>query len=67
MIVPYERALGERFLAGLPDSARVYGLPTMEGRVPTFLVNLDGVPARSVAASSPSAGSASGPTTRGTR
>jgi cysteine desulfurase family protein (TIGR01976 family) len=50
VIVPYERALGERFLAALPDAARVYGLQTMEGRVPTFLVNLDGVPAPQVAA-----------------
>jgi cysteine desulfurase family protein (TIGR01976 family) len=50
VIVPYERALGERFLAALPDTARVYGLQTMEGRVPTFLVNLDGVPAPQVAA-----------------
>src|SRR4051794_17205786 len=49
VIVPYERALGARFLAALPDAARVYGLPTMEGRVPTFLVNLDGVPAPQVA------------------
>jgi cysteine desulfurase family protein (TIGR01976 family) len=49
VIVPYERALGERFLAGLPDTARVYGLQTMDGRVPTFLVNLDGVPAPKVA------------------
>jgi cysteine desulfurase family protein (TIGR01976 family) len=48
-IVPYERALGERFLAALPDTARVYGLQTMEGRVPTFLINLDGVPAPQVA------------------
>src|SRR3954469_1748224 len=48
-IVPYERALGERFLAALPETARVYGLQTMEGRVPTFLVNLDGVPAPHVA------------------
>jgi cysteine desulfurase family protein (TIGR01976 family) len=48
-IVPYERALSERFLAALPESARVYGLQTMEGRVPTFLVNLDGVPAPQVA------------------
>ena len=46
---PYERELGERFLAGLPDSVTVYGLPTMRGRVPTFLVNVDGVPARDVA------------------
>jgi selenocysteine lyase/cysteine desulfurase len=49
VIVPFERALGERFLAALPDTARVYGLQTMEGRVPTFLVNLDGVPAQQVA------------------
>jgi cysteine desulfurase family protein (TIGR01976 family) len=48
-IVPYERALGQRFLDALPDTARVYGLPTMDGRVPTFLVNLDGVPAPQVA------------------
>jgi selenocysteine lyase/cysteine desulfurase len=47
-IVPYERALGERFLDSLPDSVTVYGLPTMEGRVPTFLVNVDGVPAAEV-------------------
>jgi cysteine desulfurase family protein (TIGR01976 family) len=44
----YERALGERFLAGLTDAATVYGLPTMEGRVPTFLLNLEGTPARDV-------------------
>jgi cysteine desulfurase family protein (TIGR01976 family) len=49
-IVPYERALGERFLAGLSDAVSVYGLPTMEGRVPTFLVNVEGVPAAEVAA-----------------
>ncbi|HEX6023693.1 MAG TPA: cysteine desulfurase-like protein, partial [Solirubrobacter sp.] len=49
VIVPYERALGERFLAALPDTARVYGLQTMEGRVPTFLINLEGVPAPQVA------------------
>ena len=44
----YERSLGERFLAGLTDAATVYGLPTMEGRVPTFLLNLEGIPARDV-------------------
>jgi cysteine desulfurase family protein (TIGR01976 family) len=48
-IVPYERALGERFLAALPDPVRVYGLQEMEGRVPTFLVNVEGVPAGQVA------------------
>ena len=48
-IVPYEHELAERFLAGLPDSVVVYGLPGMDGRVPTFLVNVDGVPAADVA------------------
>jgi cysteine desulfurase family protein (TIGR01976 family) len=47
-ISSYERSLGERFLAGLTDAATVYGLPTMEGRVPTFLLNLEGIPARDV-------------------
>jgi selenocysteine lyase/cysteine desulfurase len=49
-IVPYERSLGEHFLATLPDAVTVYGLPTMEGRVPTFLVNVEGVAAADVAA-----------------
>ena len=48
-IVPYERGLGERFLDTLPDSVTVYGLPTLEGRVPTFLVNVKGAPAAEVA------------------
>jgi cysteine desulfurase family protein (TIGR01976 family) len=48
-IVPYERDLGERFLNGISDAVTVYGLPTMKGRVPTFLVNVDGVPAADVA------------------
>lgn len=49
-IVPWERALAERFLAGLSDAVTVYGLPGMEGRVPTFLINVSGVPAAEVAA-----------------
>jgi cysteine desulfurase family protein (TIGR01976 family) len=49
-IIPYERALGERFMSGISDAVTVYGLPTMEGRVPTFLVNVEGVPAADVAA-----------------
>jgi cysteine desulfurase family protein (TIGR01976 family) len=48
-IVPYERSLGERFLETLPDSVTVYGLPTLDGRVPTFLVNVEGAPAAEVA------------------
>jgi cysteine desulfurase family protein (TIGR01976 family) len=45
----YERGLGQRFLGALPDSVTVYGLQTMEGRVPTFLLNVDGVEAAAVA------------------
>jgi cysteine desulfurase family protein (TIGR01976 family) len=48
-IKAYERELGKRFLDALPDSVTVYGLQTMEGRVPTFLLNVDGVPAAEVA------------------
>ncbi|HET9893534.1 MAG TPA: cysteine desulfurase-like protein [Streptosporangiaceae bacterium] len=43
-IAAWERQLGERLLAGLPPSARLYGLGTMAGRVPTFLINFPGVP-----------------------
>ncbi len=48
-IVPYERSLGERFLSGISDAIDVYGLPGMEGRVPTFLINVAGAPAGEVA------------------
>jgi cysteine desulfurase family protein (TIGR01976 family) len=34
----HERTLGEQLLAGVPDSLRLHGLPTMDGRVPTFAV-----------------------------
>ena len=33
-----EHALGQQFLDGLPDGWRLYGAPTMEGRVPTFAI-----------------------------
>jgi cysteine desulfurase family protein (TIGR01976 family) len=49
-IVPYERELGERFVAGISDAVTIYGLPSMTGRVPTFVVNVEGVPAAQVAA-----------------
>jgi selenocysteine lyase/cysteine desulfurase len=49
-IVPYERTLGQRFLDGISDAVTVYGLPGMAGRVPTFLVNVEGVAAPDVAA-----------------
>ena len=38
----HERSLGERFLGGLPSGVTLYGLPTMEGRVPTFAFNVAG-------------------------
>jgi len=42
-IVGYERDLGERFLRGLPARCRLYGLPAMDGRVPTFALTIEGV------------------------
>jgi cysteine desulfurase family protein (TIGR01976 family) len=39
-ITAHERELGQRFLDGLPSDVRLYGLPTMEGRVPTFAITL---------------------------
>jgi cysteine desulfurase family protein (TIGR01976 family) len=39
----HEHGLGERFLAGLPDNVELYGLPTLDGRVPTFCFNVAGV------------------------
>ena len=48
-IVTHERALGRRFLDGLPDRCTLYGLETMACRVPTFAFRVDGVPSRTVA------------------
>ena len=39
----HERALGERFLGSLPDRCMVYGLRSMDGRVPTFAFTVDGI------------------------
>jgi cysteine desulfurase family protein (TIGR01976 family) len=39
----HERELGEKLLAGLPDEIRLYGRPTMEGRVATFAVTVPGM------------------------
>ena len=38
----HESALGARFLASLPEQIDLYGLRTMEGRVPTFCFNVPG-------------------------
>jgi len=49
-IQAHERALGERFLAGLPSHVALYGLPAMEGRVPTFAFTIPGLSPAEVAA-----------------
>jgi cysteine desulfurase family protein (TIGR01976 family) len=46
-----ERALGQRFLDGLPHGVTLHGLPTMDGRVPTFAFSVDGRSPRAVAES----------------
>jgi cysteine desulfurase family protein (TIGR01976 family) len=45
----HERALGQRFLDGLPDCCTLYGLESMEGRVPTFAFTVGGRAPRAVA------------------
>ncbi|MDQ2984518.1 MAG: cysteine desulfurase-like protein [Actinomycetota bacterium] len=45
----HEEELGKRFLEGLPEQCRLYGLPTMDGRVPTFAFTVDGVSPREAA------------------
>ena len=48
-IQAHEHALGQRFLDGLPDRCTLHGLPTMDGRVPTFAFTVDGLRPRVVA------------------
>ncbi len=48
-IVAHESSLGERFLAGLPAGVTLHGLPSMDGRVPTFCFSVSGHTARAVA------------------
>ena len=63
----YERELGAHLLDNLPDRVTLYGPPGMEGRVPTFLFNVEGVPAVDAAHNgSPNAASGSGTRTTGT-
>jgi cysteine desulfurase family protein (TIGR01976 family) len=38
----HERSLGQRFLDALPDGCTLHGITTMDGRVPTFALTLDG-------------------------
>jgi len=42
-LAAWERQLGEQMLAGFPEGTQLYGLATMTGRVPTFLINFHGV------------------------
>ncbi|MBA2357697.1 MAG: cysteine desulfurase-like protein [Actinobacteria bacterium] len=42
-ICSWERELGQRFLDGLPPNCRLHGLPSMEGRVPTFALSVEGL------------------------
>ena len=48
-IQTHELALGQRFLDGLPERCTLYGLATMDGRVPTFAFRVDGITPREVA------------------
>ena len=48
-IQAHERELGQRFLNGLPDSCRLYGLNGMDGRVSTFAFDVEGRSPRDVA------------------
>jgi cysteine desulfurase family protein (TIGR01976 family) len=45
----HERALGGQFLDGLPSRCALRGLPTMDGRVPTFAFTVDGLEPAAVA------------------
>jgi selenocysteine lyase/cysteine desulfurase len=45
----HERALGQRFLDGLPNRCTLYGLDTMADRVPTFAFRVEGMAPRDVA------------------
>ncbi|HEY6961268.1 MAG TPA: aminotransferase class V-fold PLP-dependent enzyme [Gaiellaceae bacterium] len=45
----YEHELGAHLLQSLPPNVTLYGPSTMVGRVPTFLFNVDGVPAEDAA------------------
>ena len=49
-IQAHERALGERFLSGLPAHCRLRGPATMDGRVSTFGFTVDGRTSEQVAA-----------------
>jgi cysteine desulfurase family protein (TIGR01976 family) len=49
-ILAHERALGAQFLAAVPERCRLYGPPTMAGRVPTFAFTIAGLSPQEAAA-----------------
>jgi cysteine desulfurase family protein (TIGR01976 family) len=42
-VIAHERGLGQRFLDGLPENCTLHGVPTMDGRVPTFCLTVPGL------------------------
>jgi cysteine desulfurase family protein (TIGR01976 family) len=48
-IQAHEDTLGQRFLDGLPETAELYGVRSIEGRTPTFCFNLPDKSPRAVA------------------
>ena len=48
-VLEHEGELGQQFLDGLPDAWRLYGIPTMDGRVPTFAITHESVSPQEVA------------------
>jgi cysteine desulfurase family protein (TIGR01976 family) len=44
-VVEHERRLAEQFVRTRPAGVVNYGLPGVDGRVPTFMINVEGVPA----------------------
>jgi cysteine desulfurase family protein (TIGR01976 family) len=45
----HESSLGRQFLAGLPENWRLYGAPTLAGRVPTFAIRHESLTPRAAA------------------
>jgi selenocysteine lyase/cysteine desulfurase len=41
-ITAHERMLGQRFLDGLPSRCELHGVASMDGRVPTFALSVEG-------------------------
>jgi cysteine desulfurase family protein (TIGR01976 family) len=49
-VLEHEHELGQRFLDGLPEAWRLHGIPTMDGRVPTFALTHEHVGPQEAAA-----------------